>query len=76
MLLAASTMSQFECDKDQVDVTKITDTLCKLKKKLNIFYKVRKYVWKFSETYPPHCSVLRVQFAYTLIFAMVLDTVK
>jgi len=60
-LLAASAVSQFDIDKEQVDVTKITDTMCKLKKKGNIFYKVRKYVWKFSETYPPYCSLLRVQ---------------
>ena len=32
MLLAASAVSQFNSDKEQVDATKVNDTLCKLKK--------------------------------------------
>ena len=48
-LLAVRAVSQFDSDNEQVDVTKITDRLCKLKRELNIFYKIRKYVWKFSE---------------------------
>ena len=48
-LLAASAVSQFDSDKEQVDVTKITDTLCKLKKKFSMLWKC---VCKFSVTYP------------------------
>jgi len=36
-LLAASAVSQFDSDKEKIDVTKITDTLCKLKEKISIF---------------------------------------
>ena len=37
-LLAASTVSQFDSDKEQVDVTKVTVTLCKLKANANNFF--------------------------------------
>ena len=36
-LLAAKTVSQVDSDKEQVNVTKITDTLCKVKIKLIVF---------------------------------------
>ena len=59
-LLAASAVSQFDSDKVQVDVTKITGKLCKLKKKFSM---LRKWVWKFSATYPNYFSLLTVQLA-------------
>ena len=40
-LLAASAMSQFDSDKEQVTVTKVTDTMFKLKKRLIILSTIR-----------------------------------
>jgi len=51
-LLAASAVSQLDSDKEQVNVTKLNDTQCKLKGKLNIVSMTRKYVCKFSVFYP------------------------
>ena len=57
-------MSKFDSDKEQVDVTKVTDTLCKLKGKIIFFYDTK--VWKFSETFPLYCSLLSEQLALHL----------
>jgi hypothetical protein len=43
-LLAASAVSQFDIDKEQVDVTKITDTLCRLKANSSIFILICRFL--------------------------------
>jgi len=59
-------VSQFDIDKEQEDITKITDAFRKLKKKIENFYIMQKCVWKFSETFPLHRSLLRVQLVFKL----------
>jgi len=48
--LAARAVSHFDSDKEQVDVTKVTGTLCKMKKKLNFFSKLQNCCEIFLET--------------------------
>jgi len=49
-LLAARAASQFDYDKDQADVTKITHKLWKLKSNPNVFILKVWFVLQFSET--------------------------
>jgi hypothetical protein len=50
-LLAASAVTQFDSDKEQVDIIMVTDKLCKLKGNSNNFILKCQFVWKFSKSY-------------------------
>jgi len=49
-LLVANAVSQLDSDKEQVDVTKLNDTLCKEKANTNSFILKCRFVCKFSES--------------------------
>ena len=48
-LLAASAVAHFDSDKKQVNVTKVTDKLCKLKPNSDNFILKWRFAWTFSE---------------------------
>ena len=48
-LLAVILVSQFDSDKERVDVTKITDRLCKLKREFNIFIRLENMCGNFLQ---------------------------
>ena len=54
-------MSQSDSDKEQVDVTNITDKLYKLKANSDNFIFMWRFVWKVSETYKFYSKELTVQ---------------
>ena len=50
-LLAARAVSQFDCDKGQVDVTKVTDVMCKVKSNSDNFIFQCRFLRGFCEAY-------------------------
>jgi len=63
--MAARAVSHLDSDKEQVDFTKITVTLSKLKEKLNTLSTIWEIVWKFYATYRLYCSFTECAVSFT-----------